>query len=213
MARRKPADIRVVIQRLEKALPDAKCALNHSSALELLVATILSAQANDKTVNKVTEQLFKKYRKVEDYASKTPQELARDISSINFFNNKAKSIVGACKMILEKFGGKVPDRMEDLIQLPGVSRKTANVVLSTWFRKDEGIVVDTHVMRIAQLLGLTRNKVREKIEEDLMKITPRKYWGRLPFLLIEHGRKTCKAGRPDCPSCVLNDICPSAKLK
>lgn len=209
MKKKPPADINEVIG----LLPTAKCALNHSSALELLVATILSAQANDKTVNKVTEQLFKKYMRAEDYAGKTWQDLAKDISSINFFNNKAKSIVGACRMILEKFGGKVPDSMENLIQLPGVSRKTANVVLSTWFEKDEGIVVDTHVMRISQLLGLTKNKVREKIEEDLMRITPREHWGQLSFKLIELGRKTCKARRPDCPNCVLNKICPSAKLR
>ncbi len=203
-----------ILKRLKKEYPDVKgTALNYSNPLELLVATILSAQTTDERVNIVTASLFKKYKEARDYANASLEELQNDIKSINFYRNKAKYIKEACKIIVEKYGGKVPDSMEELVKLPGVSRKTANVVLSNAFRKDEGIVVDTHVIRLSKRLGLTNEKNRDKIEQDLMKKYPKEAWFDIANLLIAHGRRVCKARNPDCDNCVLKDICPYYKEK
>ncbi|MCD6223171.1 MAG: endonuclease III [Thermoplasmata archaeon] len=203
-----------ILKRLKKEYPDVKgTALNYSNPLELLVATILSAQTTDERVNIVTARLFKKYKEAKDYANASLEELQNDIKSINFYRNKAKYIKEACKIIVEKYGGKVPDSMEELVKLPGVSRKTANVVLSNAFRKDEGIVVDTHVIRLSKRLGLTNEKNRDKIEQDLMKKYPKEAWFDIANLLIAHGRRVCKARNPDCDNCVLKDICPYYKEK
>ncbi|KAA0007447.1 MAG: endonuclease III [Thermoplasmata archaeon] len=203
-----------ILKRLKKEYPDVKgTALNYSNPLELLVATILSAQTTDERVNIVTARLFKKYKEARDYANASLEELQNDIKSINFYRNKAKYIKEACKIIVEKYGGKVPDSMEELVKLPGVSRKTANVVLSNAFRKDEGIVVDTHVIRLSKRLGLTNEKNRDKIEQDLMKKYPKEAWFDIANLLIAHGRRVCKARNPDCDNCVLKDICPYYKEK
>ena len=197
-----------VVERLRREYPDVKgTALHYTNPLELLIATILSAQATDERVNMVTKDLFKKYKKAEDYAEVSLQELQNDIKSINFYKNKGKFIKECCSIIASQYNGKVPDSMEELIKLPGVSRKTANVVLSNAFRKDEGIVVDTHVMRLSQRLGLTKEKNREKIEQDLMKKFPKEEWFDLANLLIAHGRKICKARNPMCEKCVLKEIC------
>jgi len=198
-----------ILKRLKKAYPDVKgTALHYSNPLELLVATILSAQTTDEMVNRTTQNLFKKYRTARDYAEADLEELQNDIKSINFYKNKAKYIKEACKIIVEKNDGKVPDTMEELIKLPGVSRKTANVVLSNAFHKNEGIVVDTHVIRLSKRLGLSDNKNRDKIEQDLMKIYPKEAWFDIANLLIAHGRRICKARNPDCEKCILKDICP-----
>jgi endonuclease III len=189
-----------------------RTALNFSNPFELLVATILSAQTTDVQVNKVTESLFKKYKTVEDFAATTPEKLAGDVASVNFYRNKAKSINKAAKMIMEKFDGRVPQTMEDLVALPGVARKTANIVLSSAFGINEGIAVDTHVKRLAFRLGLTKQEDPVKIEVDLMEITPRKEWGNLSHLLIFHGRKICQARKPNHAACVLFDICPSRNI-
>ena len=203
-----------ILKRLKKEYPDVKgTALNYSNPLELLVATILSAQTTDERVNIVTARLFKKYKEAKDYANASLEELQNDIKSINFYRNKAKYIKEACKIIVEKYGGKVPDSMEELVKLLGVSRKTANVVLSNAFRKDEGIVVDTHVIRLSKRLGLTNEKNRDKIEQDLMKKYPKEAWFDIANLLIAHGRRVCKARNPDCDDCVLKDICPYYKEK
>ena len=203
-----------ILKRLKKEYPDVKgTALNYSNPLELLVATILSSQTTDERVNIVTARLFKKYKEAKDYANASLEELQNDIKSINFYRNKAKYIKEACKIIVEKYGGKVPDSMEELVKLPGVSRKTANVVLSNAFRKDEGIVVDTHVIRLSKRLGLTNEKNRDKIEQDLMKKYPKEAWFDIANLLIAHGRRVCKARNPDCDNCVLKDICPYYKEK
>ena len=203
-----------ILKRLKKEYPDVRgTALNYSNPLELLVATILSAQTTDERVNIVTASLFKKYKEAEDYANASLEELQNDIKSINFYRNKAKYIKEACKIIVEKYGGKVPDSMEELVKLPGVSRKTANVVLSNAFRKDEGIVVDTHVMRLSKRLGLSNERDRDKIEQDLMKKYPKDSWFDIANLLITHGRRVCKARNPDCNNCVLKDICPYYKEK
>jgi endonuclease-3 len=205
--------ITIILKRLKKEYAGApQTALRHSSPFELLVATILSAQTTDVLVNKVTEGLFKKYRTVRDFADTTPEKLSQDIHSVNFFNNKAKSINKAAKMILEKFGGNMPQTMEELITLPGVARKTANIVLSNAFGINEGIAVDTHVKRLANRLGLTKNEDPVKIEDDLMSITPKKEWGNLSHLLIFHGRKICQARKPNHEACVLYDICPSRTI-
>jgi len=197
-----------LLEILKKEYPDVRgTALHYSSPLELLIATILSAQTTDKRVNMVTEKLFKKYRSVDDYASARLEELQEDIRSVNFYRNKARYIKESCRIIKERYGGKVPDSMEELIKLPGVNRKTANVVLSNIFGKDEGIVVDTHVMRLSRRLGLSREKRREKIEEDLMKKFPKEDWLMLSNLLIAHGRKVCKARNPKCEECVLKEMC------
>ena len=195
---------------LKKAYPLAKTALNHESPLEMLVATILSAQCTDERVNKVTVELFKKYRTCRDYAGAKPEVLQKDIHSTGFYRNKAKNIQGACKVLIEEFGGVVPRTMDEILTLPGVARKTANVVLGNAYGVVEGIVVDTHVIRLAGRLGLTVEKDPAKIEKDLMKIVPRKDWRTISYLLIDHGRKVCKARKPDCGGCVLNKLCPSA---
>jgi endonuclease-3 len=202
-----------IMKRLKAAYAGTPLtALRFSSPLELLVATILSAQTTDVLVNKVTLGLFKKYPTVEDYASTTPEKLAQDIRSVNFFNNKAKSIQKTAMMLLEKFNGKVPQTMEELTALPGVARKTANIVLSGAFGINEGIAVDTHVKRLSYRLGLTKNEDPVKIEQDLMPVTPRKEWGNLAHLLVFHGRAVCQAKKPKHQECVLYNICPSKNI-
>lgn len=201
---------RGIIEVLERAHPEATCSLNHTNPLELLVATILSAQCTDVLVNKVTAELFKKYRTAKDYASASLPTLERDISKVNFYRNKAKSIKAACQLLVERFGGKVPQRMEDLVQLPGVARKTANVVLGNAFGIQAGIVVDTHVMRLSQRMGLTTQTDRDKIEQDLMRLVPQSQWTRFGHLMITHGRAICKAPVPLCAQCPLGpSLCPS----
>jgi len=206
------ARTRKIIARLEQAYPGATCALHHASALELLVATILSAQSTDARVNMVTPALFAKYRSAGDYAVANPQVLEQEIHSTGFFRNKTKSIIGMAQTLVERHDGKVPDTMEALVQLPGVGRKTANVVLGTWFGKNEGIVVDTHVQRLSTLLGLTRETAPEKIEQDLMELVPRDKWTWFSHTLILHGRRVCIARRPKCAECVVNRWCPSSRV-
>jgi endonuclease III len=195
-----------------KVYPDAHCELDFKNPLELLIATILSAQCTDKRVNMVTPALFKKYRTAADYAKAPQLELERAIRSTGFFRNKAKSIRAATSTIDKKFGGKVPDSMEELRELPGVGRKTANVVLGNAFGKNEGIVVDTHVARLSQRLGLTKQKDAEKIERDLIKLVPRKHWTNWSHWLIWHGRRRCYARKPDCGHCEVFRLCPSGKI-
>lgn len=202
-----------VIRLLRRTYPDAHCALNHSNAFELLIATILSAQCTDERVNLVTADLFRKYRTPEDYAQADRAELERDIHSTGFFRNKAKSIQGAAQIIAEQHGGRVPETMDELLALPGVARKTANVVLGNAFGIASGVVVDTHVSRLSQRLGLSANATPEKIEQDLIALAPKKDWIMLPHLLIFHGRATCKARNPQCSVCVLENLCPSSSLK
>jgi len=199
-----------IIKLLEKEHPDAKIALHYSNPLELLIATILSAQCTDERVNMVTEKLFKKYRTAEDYVNADLKELEEDIRSTGFYRNKAKNIKNCCKILVEKFNSQVPRTMEEILELSGVARKTANIVLSNAYGVIEGIAVDTHVRRLAQRLGLTGNEDPGKIEEDLVKIVPRKYWMRITDLLIFHGRRVCIAKKPKCGLCVLNKICPCA---
>ena len=201
-----------IIKRLKKAYPDAHCALNHSNAFELLIATILSAQCTDERVNIVTADLFRKYRGPEDYLKVERAELEKDIHSTGFFRNKSKSIQGACRLIIDDFGGKIPDTMDEILTLPGVARKTGNVVLGTAFGIASGVVVDTHVARLSQRLGLTTNENAEKIEADLMELVPKKYWIMFPHWLITHGRQVCNARRPRCHECVLAALCPSFKI-
>jgi endonuclease III len=207
----KRARIREIIDRLATAHPDATIALEYGSPLELLVAVMLSAQTTDVNVNRVTERLFVKYRKPEDYLAVPPEELERDIFATGFFRQKAKSLRGTMAMLLTEFDGEVPHRLEDLVRLPGVARKTANVVAAE-LGEPQGIVVDTHVRRLSQRLGLTRQEDPVKIERDLMKIVPREDWGRFPHLLIWHGRLVCLARLPRCEECVLNDLCPSSRV-
>ncbi len=199
-----------IIQLLEKEHPDAKIALIYSNPLELLVATVLSAQATDEQINKVTANLFKKYRKPEDYANADIKELEQDIRSTGFYHNKAKNIQNAAKIITEKFHSQIPQTMEALLELPGVARKTANIVLYGAYGKVEGIAVDTHVRRLSQRLGLTENEDQNKIEHDLMGLVPKLKWMHFANLLIFHGRRVCTAKKPNCTDCVLNKICPSA---
>jgi endonuclease III len=201
-----------IIKRLKKAYPDAKTTLNYTNAFELLVATILSAQCTDERVNQVTKTLFKKYTKPEDYLKVPEEELQNDIRTTGFFRNKTKSIRGSSKKLIEDFGGQVPGTMEELLTLPGVARKTANVVLGNVFKIADGVVVDTHVSRLSQRLGLTKNTTAEKIEQDLMKLVPKNEWIRFSHMLILHGRYVCKAIRPECENCVLNDLCPSSTV-
>lgn len=201
-----------ILRRLKKEYPEPKTALKFSSPFELLVATVLSAQATDVLVNKVTEKLFKKYRTIKDYADVSLKEFQEDVRSINFYKNKAKNIQAAAKMIIEEFNGKVPKSMDELLKLPGVARKTANIILSNAYGINEGIAVDTHVKRLAQRLGLTKNEDPLKIEKDLMDITPQKEWGNLSHLLIFHGRKICQAKKPNHKDCILFDICPSKDI-
>ncbi|MBK9313238.1 MAG: endonuclease III [Acidobacteria bacterium] len=202
-----------LVRSLRKAYPEAKCALNHSNPLELLIATILSAQCTDDRVNIVTSQLFRKYRNCEDYLSVSQTELEADINSVTFFRNKSKAIQGACRIIAYQYGGQVPQTLEQLVELPGVGRKTANVVLGNAFGISSGVVVDTHVMRLSQRFGLTKKKEPEKIEMDLMSILPRKEWIDFSHLLIMHGRRVCKARKPACNNCVIESLCPSSSLK
>ena len=204
---------RKIIARLKKAYPDAKCSLNHSNPLELLIATILSAQCTDERVNIVTADLFRKYRSCADYLSVPASELQNDVKTTGFFRNKTKSIQGACKVLSEKYGDRVPDTIEELLELPGVARKTANVVLGNAFGIASGIVVDTHVSRLSQRLGLTKNKQPEKIERDLIEVVPKKDWIDFSHLLIYHGRRVCKARKPLCEKCVVEKYCPSSRLK
>lgn len=199
-----------IIALLKKEYPDVKIALDFSNPLELLIATILSAQSTDKQINKVTKTLFKKYRTPQDYVNTPQEELEKDIYSTGFYRNKAKNIKKLCEILVENFNSKVPDTMEDLITLPGVARKTANIVLSGAFGKIEGIAVDTHVKRVSFRLGLTTNTDPEKIEKDLMKIIPKNDWDVFALLLIQHGRQVCEAKKPKCEICVLNKLCPSA---
>lgn len=201
-----------VIRRLKKEYPDPKIPLKFSNPFELLVATILSAQTTDAHVNKETEGLFKKYRSVRDYASASVETLQKDISSINFYRNKAKNIQKTAMTIIERFNSNVPKTMDELISLPGVARKTANIVLSNAYVINDGIAVDTHVKRVAYRLGLTKNEDPVKIEKDLMAITPKKEWGNASHLLILHGRKICKAKKPGHQECALYDICPSRNI-
>lgn len=204
---------REIIKRLKKEYPDAHCALNHSNAFELLVATILSAQCTDERVNIVTTTLFRKYRTPKDYTDAAPEELAQDIKSINFFNTKARNIQAAAQKIVENFGGSVPRTMEELLTLNGVARKTANVVLGNAYGIASGVVVDTHVARLSQRLGLTTETAPEKIEKDLSQLVPPKQWVMFPHWLITHGRQICNARNPKCGECVLNDICPKIGVK
>jgi endonuclease-3 len=201
---------RKIIARLKRAYPDATCALHHASALELLVATILSAQCTDARVNLVTPHLFAKYRSAADYAAADPRELEREIQSTGFYRNKTKSIIGMAQALVERHGGEVPQKMEELTALPGVGRKTANVILGTWFRKNDGIVVDTHVQRLTRLLGLSRADDPVKIEPELMEIVPQQDWTWFSHTLIQHGRQICIARRPRCADCVLQRLCPSS---
>ena len=202
-----------IISLLWKAYPDTRCSLNFSNALELLIATILSAQCTDERVNIVTADLFRKYRQPEDYLKVPITELEQDIRSTGFFRNKAKSIQGACKLIIENFAGQVPRNFDELLTLPGVARKTANVVMGNAFGIASGVVVDTHVSRLTQLLGLTENTTPEKIERDLIELTPQKDWIDFSHLLIYHGRAVCIARRPQCQKCTLEKLCPSSLLK
>jgi len=202
-----------IIKRLNREYPHAKIALKFSNPLEILVATILSAQCTDERVNKVTETLFKKYRTARDYAGANLKKFEQEIRSTGFYHNKAKNIINAAKIILEKFGGKVPDTMEGLMSLPGVARKTANIVLGNAYGKVEGIAVDTHVRRLSQRLGLSKSDDPVKIEQDLMEIVPGDEWFRISYVLIDHGRKICDARKPLCDKCILNDICPKIGVK
>src|SRR5213596_2235968 len=205
------ARARKIIARLKREYPDATCALHHQNALELVVATILSAQCTDARVNMVTPHLFAKYRTAADYAAADPRVLEKEIQSTGFFRNKTKSIMGMAQALVERHGGEVPQTMEELTALPGVGRKTANVVLGNAFKKNVGIVVDTHVARVSGRLGLTANSDPEKIEQDLMKLIPQKEWTVFSHRLIHHGRQICIARKPKCRECRLNELCPSAE--
>ena len=203
--------IRPIIERLAAAHPDATIALRSRSELELLVAVMLSAQTTDVNVNRVTEKLFVKYRRPEDYLAVPPEELERDIFATGFFRQKAKSLRGTMKMMIEEFDGQVPRQLDQLVRLPGVARKTANVVAAE-LGNPQGIVVDTHVRRLSQRLRLTRQDDPVKIERDLIRLVPREDWGRFPHLLIWHGRRVCIARMPRCEDCVVNDLCPSSRV-
>ena len=202
-----------IIRTLKRAYPDARCSLNHSNAFELLIATILSAQCTDARVNIVTQDLFRKYRKPEDYLNVSEKELQEDIRTTGFFRNKTKSIQGTARALTEEYRGKVPQTMDELLELPGVARKTANVVLGNAFGIHAGVVVDTHVTRLSRRLALTSEKTAEKIEQDLIVIVPKKDWVIFPHLLIAHGRAICKARAPLCDECVVEKYCPSSYLK
>jgi endonuclease-3 len=205
--------IRPIITRLQRQYPDARCALDHQEPLQLLVATILSAQCTDARVNIVTKDLFLKYRDAQDYADANPAVFEREIKSTGFFRNKTKSVLGMAQALVERHGGRVPSTMDQLTALPGVGRKTANVVLGTAFGINEGVVVDTHVTRIANRLKLTAQEDPVKIEQDLMKLVPRTEWADFSHLLIHHGRQLCDARKPKCEICPVNELCPSAKTR
>jgi len=204
----KAARVKKIIAGLEKAYPQAHCELDHSNSLELLIATILSAQCTDKRVNMVTPALFKKYRSAADYAHASLPELEKEIKTTGFFRNKAKSIKTACQRIVENHSGEVPRTMEELTSLGGVGRKTANVILGNAFNINVGVVVDTHVGRLSRRLGLTREESAEKVEQDLMKLVPQDKWTLFSHLLIWHGRRRCFARNPDCPNCEVKKLCP-----
>ena len=205
-----PERVRQIVAGLDRLYPGATCALTHRSPWELLVATILSAQCTDVRVNMVTPVLFEKYPAVQDFAALEPEQLEPDIRSTGFFRNKSKSVVGAARKVAADFGGNVPQTMEELLSLPGVARKTANVVLGTWFKKNEGVVVDTHVTRISRRLELTKQEDARKIEEDLMQIIPRERWTDFSHEVIWHGRKRCVARGPKCADCALEKLCHAA---
>jgi endonuclease-3 len=205
----KPRTLKI-IELLEKQYPNAKTALNYTSPLEILVATMLSAQTTDVQVNTVTQTLFKKYLTPQDYANADIKELEKDIHSTGFYHNKARNLQNCCRLLVEKFHSQVPKTMEELIELPGVARKTANIVLYNAYDAIDGIAVDTHVRRLSERLGLTQQKDQDKIEQELMQLTPKEKWMKLTDLLIFHGRKVCSAKKPQCQTCVLNKICPSA---
>jgi len=202
-----PERVREILKRLDERYAGATCALTHSSAWELLVATILSAQCTDARVNMVTPVIFKKYPTVQDFARLQPEELEPDIKSTGFFRNKSKSIVGAARKIIADFRGEVPSTMEELLTIPGVARKTANVTLGTWFKKNDGVVVDTHVHRISRRLELTKNDDPVRIEQDLMQVIPRERWTLFSHQVIHHGRALCVARGPKCAECPLENIC------
>ena len=204
--------IREIIRLLRKHYPSSRTSLEFSNPLQILVATIMAAQATDKRVNMITPGLFRKYPTAAHFARADRSELERQIRSTGFFRNKAKNIIGAAKTIMTDFGGEVPDTMEALLTLPGVARKTANIVLSSGFGKAEGIAVDTHARRLSQRLGLSKQKDPVKIERDLMAVIPKKDWLDFNFLLVEHGRAICQARKPHCPECFLNGLCPSATV-
>ncbi|MGD0202559.1 MAG: endonuclease III [Candidatus Bathyarchaeia archaeon] len=199
-----------IIELLEKQFPNAKTALNYSNPLEILVATMLSAQTTDERVNIVTQNLFKKYRTPEDYANVDIKELEQDIHSTGFYHNKARNLKKCCRLLIEKYNSQVPKTMDEMLELPGVARKTANIVLYNAYGIISGIAVDTHVRRVSQRLGLTEHDDPAKIEQDLMQITPKDKWMKLTDLLIFHGRQVCIARKPKCEICVLNKICPCA---
>lgn len=201
-----------IVRRLKEEYPDPGIALSFKTTFELLVATILSAQTTDAHVNRVTPNLFKKYKSIGDYANAALEALQKDMSSINFYKTKARNIQNSAKIIMEKFGSKIPKTMEELTSLPGVARKTANIILSNAFGINEGIAVDTHVKRLSNRLGLTGSEDPVRIEADLMTITPREEWGNISHLLIFHGRKVCQARKPAHDKCVLRDICPSKNI-
>ena len=207
----KRARIVPIIERLEADHPDAKIALRYRNELELLVSVMLSAQTTDVNVNRVTERLFEKYKRPEDYLAVPPEELERDIYATGFYRQKARALRGTMAMLLEEFDGRVPRKLDDLVRLPGVARKTANVVAAE-LGDPQGIVVDTHVRRLSQRLGLTRQEDPVKIERDLQRLVPRGYWGLFPHLLIWHGRRVCIARAPHCEDCVVNDLCPSSRV-
>lgn len=200
-----------IITIFRKTYPSSRTSLKHENALQILVATILAAQCTDEKVNQITPSLFQKYPTPSDFASADQAELEEEIRPTGFFRNKTKSIINASKKIVEDFGGVVPDNMEDLISLPGVARKTANIVLSSAFKKAEGIAVDTHVRRLSQRLGLSKEKDPVKIERDLMMLVPKEDWLDFNYILVNHGRKICQARKPFCPQCFVKHLCPSAK--
>ena len=207
----KRARIVPIIERLAAEYPDAQIALRYRNELELLVSVMLSAQTTDVNVNRVTERLFEKYKRPEDYLAVPPEELERDLYATGFFRQKARALRATMAMLLEEYDGRVPRRLEDLVRLPGVARKTANVVAAE-LGDPQGIVVDTHVRRLSQRLGLTKEEDPVKIERDLQRLVPREHWGLFPHLLIWHGRRVCDARRPACERCVVNDLCPSSRV-
>jgi endonuclease-3 len=207
----KRARIVPIIERLAAEYPDAQIALRYRNELELLVSVMLSAQTTDVNVNRVTERLFEKYKRPEDYLAVPPEELERDLYATGFYRQKARALRATMAMLLEEFDGRVPRKLEDLVRLPGVARKTANVVAAE-LGDPQGIVVDTHVRRLSQRLGLTKEEDPVKIERDLQRLVPREYWGLFPHLLIWHGRRVCIARAPRCEDCVVNDLCPSSRV-
>jgi len=203
---------RTILRRLEKLYPRTRTALDYTNPFELVVSTVLSAQSTDKMVNIITKELFRKYKTPQDYLKAKPGELEQDIKASGFFNQKAKSIRGLSQKLVDEFDGKVPDTMEELITLPGVARKTANVVLGNAFGKNEGIAVDTHVHRLSWRLGFSDHDDPNKVEQDLMKLFPRDKWFKVSHLLIDHGRNVCFARNPNCAECVVNELCPAARV-